>query len=276
MTVRSQVSRPDGRVLEMYEYLPSQPSGDVVVWHHGSPHSGALIDPVIAAAELRGIRMVTYARPSYGGSTQLPNRDIASCAGDVAAVADGLGIDRFAVVGYSGGAPHALACAALLPDRVSAAVTLAGPTPYRSDVDWFAGMATEVALRTALTGREARAALPAAFEPDCFVDTDWTALSGAWSSLGEDAGRAGETWPDGLVEDDVALVRPWGFDLQSISCPVLVAHGRRDRMIPASHARWLAEQIPTAELWLRPRDGHVAVLTGLGIALDWIRESTHA
>lgn len=258
----------------MYEYVPARPSGQVVVWHHGSPHSGALIEPLIAAAELRGIRMVTYARPSYGGSTPLPSRDIASVAGDVAAVVDGLGIDRFAVVGYSGGAPHALACAALLPDRVGAAVTLAGPAPYRSDVDWFAGMATDVALRTSLEGRDARAALPDAFEPDCFVDTDWTALADAWSSLGEDAGRAGEAWPDGLVEDDVALVRPWGFDLGVISCPVLVVHGRRDRMIPVSHAQWLTDQIPTAELWLRPLDGHVAVLTGLGVALDWIRESS--
>jgi pimeloyl-ACP methyl ester carboxylesterase len=76
------------------------------------------------------------------------------------------------------------------------------------------------------------------------------------------------------VADDVALVEPWGFELGSIDVPALIVQGSRDRMIPATHAQWLLEQIPTAELWLRPRDGHVAVLTGFGVALDWIRETT--
>jgi pimeloyl-ACP methyl ester carboxylesterase len=274
MTAARQINVPDGRVLAVHEYVPTEPSGDVVIWHHGSPHSGALIPPLIAFAEERGIRLVTYARPSYGGSTPLPGRDIASCAADVAAIADALHLDRFGVVGASGGGPHALACAALLPERVEAVATFAGPAPFRDDVDWFAGMHSDAALRAARRGTEARAALRQDFDPDVFVDTDWSALSGAWSALGEDAGRAGQTWPDGLVADDVALVEPWGFELGSIDVPVLIVQGSRDRMIPATHAQWLLEQIPTAELWLRPRDGHVAVLTGFGVALDWIRETT--
>ncbi len=261
-------------MLEVYEHVPEQASGEVVVWHHGSPHSGALIPPLIASADERGIRLVTYARPSYGGSTPLPGRDIASCAADVAAIANALDLDQFAVVGASGGGPHTLACAALLPEHVAAAVTFAAPAPFRDDVDWFAGMHSDAALLAARKGPEARAALRDEFDPEVFVDSDWATLSGAWSALGEDAGRAGETWPDGLVSDDVALVKPWGFALGSIAAPVLIVQGGRDRMIPATHAQWLLEQIPTAELWLRPRDGHVSVLTGLGVALDWIREAS--
>jgi pimeloyl-ACP methyl ester carboxylesterase len=269
MPTARQISAPDGRVLVVHDHVPNHPSGDVIMWHHGSPHSGALIEPLIAAAERRGVRLVTYARPSYGGSTPLPGRDIASCAADVAAIADALDLDRFGVVGSSGGGPHALACAALLPERVGAAVTFGGPAPFRDDVDWFAGMHSGAALRAARQGTAARAALRDEFDPEVFVDSDWTALSGAWSALGQDAGRAGETWPDGLVSDDVALVEPWGFALGSIVVPVLIVQGGRDRMIPAAHAHWLLEQIPTAELWLRPRDGHVSVLTGFGVALDW-------
>lgn len=272
MTERTEITLPEGRLLVAYDHRPPQESGEVMFWHHGSPHSGDLIAPLIAFADARGIRLVTYARPSYGGSTPAPGRDIAACITDVAAVADTLGIERFSVVGSSGGGPHTIACAALLPDRVSGAVSFSSPAPFRTDLDWFAGMASETALRAARDGRPVRAALVEEFNPDCFTKADWAALSGPWGALGEDAGPAGERWPDGLVDDDVAITRPWGFELGETERPVLVVQGGADRMIPASHATWLTESIPTAELWLRPKDGHVSVLSGLGVAWQWLTE----
>jgi pimeloyl-ACP methyl ester carboxylesterase len=268
------VALPDGRVLHTYDTGPdSGPSGLTVLWHHGSPQTGALPDPLRAAAADRGIRLLGYGRPSYGGSSPHPGRSIGSAAGDVAQIVDTIGIDRFAVMGTSGGGPHALACAALLPDRVRAAVTLGGPVPYTSDFDWYAGMVAPNGPRTAAEGREARAryAETDEFDENSFTAADYGALAGAWASLGEDAGRAGRAGPDGLIDDDVALVSSWGFDVIRIETPVLLVHGGEDRVIPASHSEWLVRRLPAAELWFRPRDGHISVLHAVPVALDWLR-----
>jgi pimeloyl-ACP methyl ester carboxylesterase len=153
MKTYSDVRTADGRTLVVHETGPSagEPAGPgeaafTLFWHNGSPHSGELLPPVIEAARARGIRVVSYARPSYGGSSPNPGRNVASAAGDVAAIADALGIGQFAVMGASGGGPHALACAALLPDQVFAAVTLAGVAPFTDEFDWFGGMASPGAL----------------------------------------------------------------------------------------------------------------------------------
>jgi pimeloyl-ACP methyl ester carboxylesterase len=263
----------DGRVLHTYDTGPrTGPSGLTVLWHHGSPQSGALPDPLRAAAADRGIRLLGYGRPSYGGSSPQPGRSIGSAAGDVAQIVDAIGIDRFAVMGASGGGPHALACAALLPDRVIAAISIAGPVPFTSEFDWYAGMVAPNGLRTAAQGRESRAryAETEEFDENSFTTADYDALAGAWASLGADAGRAGRAWPDGLIDDDVALVSPWGFDVTRIEAPVLLVHGGEDRVIPVSHSDWLVRRLPTAELWFRPRDGHISVLHAVPVALDWL------
>ncbi len=269
------VTLPDGRVLHTYDTGPdSGRSGLTVLWHHGSPQSGALPDPLRAAAADRGIRLLSYGRPSYGGSSPHPGRSIGSAAGDVAQIVDAIGVDRFAAVGASGGGPHALACAALLPDRVVGVVTLAGPVPYTSDLDWYAGMVAPGGPRAAAEGREARAryAETEEFDENSFTAADYAALEGAWASLGADAGRAGRAWPDGLIDDDVALVSPWGFDVTRIEKPVLLVHGGEDRVIPASHSDWLVRRLPAAELWFRPHDGHISVLHAVPVALDWLRD----
>jgi pimeloyl-ACP methyl ester carboxylesterase len=264
----------DGRQVVVHDAGGSNnPDEFTLLWHHGSPQSGALLEPLMAAAVPRGIRLVSYARPSYGGSSPNVGRDVASAAGDVEQIFDSLGIDRFAVMGASGGGPHALACAALLPDRVIGAVSIASPAPLTDAFDWYAGMVSPGGLRAAAEGRGARARYAATekFDENSFIAADWAALSGPWASLGRDADEAGAASPDGLIDDDVAFVVPWGFDVSAISVPVLLIQGGEDRVTPPRHAQFLLATIPTSELWLRPRDGHISVLNACPVAMDWLQ-----
>lgn len=268
-----QVRASDGRLLDVHDARPGAADPALaVVWHHGSPHTGALIDPMLDPAAERGIRLVTYARPSYGRSTPRPGRDVASAAGDVAAVADALGLDRFAVLGASGGGPHALACAASLGGRVRAAAVVASPAPFDGTDDWFAGMASPGALRAATRGREARMryAETEDVDPAVFTAADLAALEGPWAALGADAGAANAQGSEGLVDDDVAFVRPWGFEPADIAVPVLVVHGVDDHLVPVAHADRLARAMPAAEVWRQPAAGHVSVLAAYPDALDWL------
>ena len=271
--IESDVELPDGRTLHAYD---TGGAGRLVVfWHHGTPNIGAPPVPLFEPGDRLGIRWVSYDRPGYGGSTPRPGRDVASAAADVAAVADALGVDRFAVLGHSGGGPHALACAALLPDRVLAAASVSAPAPYGSP-DWFAGMApgSEASLRAAVAGRAAKERHEAAAGEDDdigFGPADFAAFAGEWGWFGQVVGPAMEDGPGPLIDDDLAAVAPWGFDLAGITAPVLVVHGEADRMIPAAHARLLAAACPTAELRVLPGEGHVSVLAAEGPAvLTWL------
>jgi len=272
-TTQRDVRLDDGRTLRAYDAGAGADDAFAIVWHHGSPQTGAPLDPLLAAAADRGIRLLSYARPSYGGSTERPGRDVASAAADVAAIADAFGVRRFAVMGASGGGPHALACAALLGDRVTGAVAIAGIAPYTEQFDWFGGMRAPGGLRAARDGRAARArfAETEEFDPESFTAADWAALSGTWQSLGSDAMAAGEAGPDGLIDDDVAFASPWGFEVAQAAAPVLVVQGGEDRVVPPAHADWIARHVPRPELWLRPRDGHVSILGAVPVAMDWLR-----
>ncbi|ROS30856.1 alpha/beta fold hydrolase [Cellulomonas sp. PhB150] len=269
MTTTLDLDLPDGRRLRAH-CSDADHDAPTVVWHHGTPQSGALLAPVVDAAVRRGFRVVSYGRPSYGGSTPRPGRTVASAAGDVRAVLDAIGVDRAVSVGASGGGPHALACGALLPERTTAVVSIAGLAPL-DGFDWSMGMAYDDALRAAVRGREARAAVA---EPDGpppgFVAVDWLALAGEWGALGDDAGPAGQASPDGMVDDDVAYTHPWGFAPAQVHCPVLLVHGGLDAVVPLAHSRRLLELLPDAQLWERPQDGHVSVLRALPVALDWV------
>jgi pimeloyl-ACP methyl ester carboxylesterase len=262
----------DGRTLHVYD----TGAGDLaVVWHHGTPQLGEPPEPLMPAAADLGIRWVSFDRAGYGGSSRLAGRDVASIARDVVNIADALGIDRFAAMGASGGGPHALACAALAPERVVGAVSIAGLAPFAADrLDWFAGMAAAGAaeLHAACAGREAleQHLLSADFDPEVFTPADHAALAGVWSWVGASAGRAFGGGIDGMVDDDLAYVQPWGFDPAQVSGPVLLVHGEDDRMVPSSHSEWLAGQLPSAELRLRPAEGHVSVLREGAAALEWL------
>ncbi|MGV8885324.1 MAG: alpha/beta fold hydrolase [Microbacteriaceae bacterium] len=243
-----------------------------LVWHHGSPQTGAPLEPVARWARERDIRLVTYSRPSYGGSTAQPGRTVADAPADVTAVLDALDIDRFATMGASGGGPHAMACGALLAPRVVGVVCLAGIAPYTADFDWFAGMASPDDIRAALDGRDARTVQENVSEWNdySFSARDYAALQSTWGSLSADVGVASAAGSDGLIDDDVAFVTPWGFSLAAVTVPTLLAQGGDDRVVPRAHAEWMLTHLPNAELWLRPHDGHISVMNAAPVAMDWL------
>jgi len=272
MLTELDVRLDDGRVLHAYDSGADAAARLVLVWHHGSPQTGAPLEPVLAAAAARGIRVLSYGRPSYGGSSPNPGRDVASAAADVAAVADAFGVDRFATMGASGGGPHALACAAVLPERVTGVVTIAGIAPCTDAFEWFDGMRSPGGLHAALQGRDARARFEetAEFDPEQFLPADFAALEGEWASLGADVGRSEAFGPGGLIDDDVAFASPWGFELGQITAPVLLVQGEGDRVVPRRHAAWMLSRLPNARLWMRLDDGHVSVLSTVPDAMDWL------
>ncbi|MFJ6570501.1 alpha/beta fold hydrolase [Streptomyces sp. NPDC091292] len=269
------VELSDGRTLRVHDSGGGE--GLVVFWHHGTPNIGSPPAPLFPFSSRLGIRWISYDRPGYGGSTARPGRDVASVAGDAGAVADALGVERFAVMGHSGGGPHALACGALLPERVVAVVAVAGLAPFGADgLDWFAGMSASgvAGLRAAAAGREAKEAYEAsaAYDPEMFTPADHAALAGPWSWFGDVVGPALASGPGGLIDDDLAYVTPWGFDPGQVTAPVLLLHGGQDRIASVAHARWLADRCPSAELRVSPPDGHISVLEGAESALTWLTE----
>ncbi len=281
MVTEADIRLADGRTLHAYDTRPGAPdvAGSPVAafWLHGSPNIGSPPEPLFAAAEANGLRWVSYDRPGYGGSSPHDGRSVASAAADVAAVADALGIGRFAVLGHSGGGPHALACAALRPERVIAAVSVSGPAPFDADgLDWFAGWSPGVAAenRVAAGGRAALEAHWAQAEPEdmgaFFTDADLTALGGSWSWLAGVADQAMQQGNEGLIEDTLAGVRPWDFRPEAINVPVLIMHGARDKMVPRGHAEWLAARCPAAESRIVPDAGHITVLDSAPDALTWL------
>jgi pimeloyl-ACP methyl ester carboxylesterase len=262
---------PDGRTLHAYA-TEGDDTATAILWHHGTPNLGAPPAPLFAVAQRLGLRWIAYDRPGYGGSTERPGRTVADAAGDAAAVADALGVERFAVMGHSGGGPHALACAALLGDRVTAAVVVSGLAPPDADgLDWYAGMIPSgvASLRAAAAGREAKARFEAEHGSDYdpqFTAGDLAALAGAWSWFQTILAPGAP----GLLDDDIAYISPWGVDPAAIGQPVLLLHGDADGIAPPAHARWLASHLPAPQLRLTPGDGHLSVLTHAPDALAWI------
>jgi pimeloyl-ACP methyl ester carboxylesterase len=165
----------------------------------------------------------------------------------------------------------------LLPERVLGVVSVSGLAPIdAAGLDWFAGLgAAGVAqVRAAVAGRAALEDYLAstAFDPEQFTAADYAALAGAWGWLGMIAGQAIAGGLGGMVDDILANVGPWGFDPRQLRAPVLFVHGGQDRMVPNSHSEWLARQTRSAELWLRPDDGHISVLAAAEAALSWLCE----
>jgi pimeloyl-ACP methyl ester carboxylesterase len=269
----------DGRVLHTYDVGPTERTDELVVlWQHGTPNTGAPPEPLFEPARSLGIRWIGYDRPSYGGSTPHPDATVATAADDVRQIADQLGIGRFTVFGHSGGGPRALACGALIPDRVVAVVSVSSPAPWPAPgLDYFAGMSDGGAreLRAAARGRAELQEVLAAneFDPESFIPADYAALEGNWSWFNGIVEAATANGFDGMIADLVGAMAAWGFDLAAVSAPTLIMHGTADRMVPSSHSEWLAAHCPAAELRLSPGEGHISVLDSAPGALAWLREA---
>jgi pimeloyl-ACP methyl ester carboxylesterase len=266
------IELPDGRTLHVYD---SGAAGAelTVYWHAGTPQIAL---PPASVVDRPGIRWISHDRPGYGGSSVLSGRSVASVATDVARVADALGVSRFAALGSSGGGPHALACAALLPDRVLGVACMASIAPYDADgLDWFAGMAPSGAaeLRAALSGADVlRAQVSAAGSavPDWLTERDMAMFTGPYGPWLINTSQQGMAGTDGFVADDLAFVGPWGFDPAVVDAPVLLLQGDQDRCVPFAHGSWLAGRCRSAELRPCPGDSHISIFNNTDTALDWL------
>jgi pimeloyl-ACP methyl ester carboxylesterase len=267
---------PDGRTLELV--LGGTPGGTVLLAHHGSPGDATEWSSWDDAARNHGFRLVAMTRPGYAGSTRQPGRVVADAAGDAEAVLDLLGVETFATIGMSGGGPHALACAALLPTRCRGAATIAGVGPYGvTDLDFLAGMGPEniEEFGAATVGASAVAAwlnehgeafrhvlgyeLTAAFGGlVCPADTE-ALRAGYADEMAAMFRRALADGFDGWVDDDLAFVADWGFDLTTITAPVNVWQGDLDLMVPFAHGNWLIDHIPTSQAALATGHGHISL-----------------
>jgi pimeloyl-ACP methyl ester carboxylesterase len=243
--------------------------------------------PLVDETLARGRRFVTYSRPGYAGSTRLEGRSVGDCAGDVSALLDARALERVHIVGWSGGGPHVLACAALLPDRVEAAATLAGVAPWEADgLAWLDGMAEEnldefgaavegedallrfleplVADRVDVTAETVAAGLGG-----LLTDVDRAALTGEFAEfLAETTRAAVSGGPWGWLDDDLAFARDWGFALDEIDVPVTVWHGRHDAMVPTAHGEWLVEHLPRARRRILDDAGHLSLVLRFDAVLD--------
>jgi len=278
MTTRRHIAGPRGR-LEVEVSGPGD--GDVLMFHMGTPSAASMYAPLVELGAKRGIRHVLYLRPGYAGSERCEGRSVADCAADVAAVADALGVERFYTAGRSGGGPHALATAALLPERVIAAATIAGCAPRdAAGLDWLDGMAQENLdeVAAADAGEEELLAFleplreklisasPAELQAefgDLLSDVDRSVMTGEFAEYEAESTRAGMkhgVW--GWFDDDIELLRDWGFELSDISCPVTIWQGAQDRMVPLAHGEWLAAHVPGARARLLPDHGHMSLALG--------------
>jgi pimeloyl-ACP methyl ester carboxylesterase len=282
------VTTPDGRTLRVH--LSGAEDGFPVLAHHGTPSAGILYAGWADDASDRGVRLIGYDRPGYGGSTRHQGRSVVDAVSDVRAIAAALGIDQLATWGISGGGPHSLACAALAPDLVVAAACIAGPVPYGAEgIDFLEGMgeanvkefeavlAGEAALRPLLERDAAemtgggpegvKAVLATLLSP-----VDEAAATGAFGDFLYETMELGlRGGVDGWLDDNLAFVRDWGFDPAAIEVPLLLLQGAQDKFVPATHFHWLAAHIPAAEARLEPEHGHLTLSEGeIGTVHAWL------
>ncbi|MGN6251373.1 MAG: alpha/beta fold hydrolase [Marmoricola sp.] len=269
----------DGRILDLFT---SGDEGAVpLVYHHGTPGAARPLRFLERAAHAAGFRFVTWSRPGYATSTRLPGRRVADVVDDVAQVLDALDAPSCVTLGWSGGGPHALATAALLPHRVQAVSVLAGVAPWDAEgLDQMAGMgeqnieefglalAGEEQLRPWLEGqlgelREVDAAGVMASMATLLPEADRAMLT---EEFGEDLAAqmraAVEVGVDGWLDDDLAFITDWGFELGRLAVPAFLWQGDADLMVPATHGAWLAQHLPGVTAHLEPGEGHLSVVAG--------------
>jgi pimeloyl-ACP methyl ester carboxylesterase len=276
------VGLADDRVLE-YSVLGAD-DGPTVVFHHGSPGSAFTNAGLDAAALRAGIRVLAPSRAGYAGSTRDEGRSIASVVPDTLALLDSLGVERFVAAGWSGGGPHAIACAALATGRCAAALSLAGVAPYLpGEFEWLEGMGEENVEEFHLAieaGPAYDASLDAGRELLLSLDASRIqSVREVFGSLISDADNDAVTTEDaafvcdlaaravrggvgGWRDDDQAFLRPWGFDVAEVNVPVGVWYGDQDLMVPTRHGTWLVEHLGNPTARHLPADGHFSMVFG--------------
>jgi len=272
------VSVAADRRLGVAEFGPRD--GKPIFWFHGTPGARCQVPPAARrGADELGARVIGVERPGTGSSTGHLYRDIRAFADDIAVVADELGVDRFGVIGLSGGGPYVLACAEAFPDRVVGAVVLGGVAPTVGDDAADGGLvdltrrlrhligATRLPLALGLTVL-ARALKPLGHQ--AFVLYSRTsppgdqlafAVPGMEEMFLDDLNRAAARGGLGAAAGDLALFgRHWGFSVADIRVPVRFWHGDADNIVPLRHAEALARLVPDAELHVRPGESHLGTL----------------
>jgi pimeloyl-ACP methyl ester carboxylesterase len=270
------VAAADGRTLAFSEW--GDPDGFPVFSLHGTPGSRFAGEANASVFADVGARVIAYDRPGYGGSDRFRGRRVVDSVADVSAIADGLGIERFAVSGGSWGGPHSLAVAARLPARVTRAACIAGPAPFdMPGFDWFAGM-DPVNVDEIGWAREGEDVLARELQR---MTAAWLErLANDPSQEGEvelsEADRAVMARPErhevirrmlneafrqgvwGYVDDILCLIQPWGFDVTEINVPTRIDYGLTDVLVPPQHGEWLAQNVPNAEVVIDEHGGHFA------------------
>ncbi|HLN05189.1 MAG TPA: alpha/beta hydrolase [Acidimicrobiales bacterium] len=281
----------DGRQLAYAEW--GDLDGSPIFALHGTP--GCRLDRPPGEDKLRaaGLHLITYDRPGYGASDRHNGRQVADCVGDVALIADAVGVERFAIIGTSGGGPHALAVCARLGDRVTNASCVVGIAPYDSEgLDWLAGMDPEnveefgwalsgKARLTVELDREAAALLArVAQDPASILEgfqlptTDIAVLADprVQQIIRESAAEMFVNGVSGWVDDDLAFTTPWGFDPSEIDLPVEICFGSSDVLVPPAHGHWLASHIAGARTVVETDKGH---LEGPDEMIEHLRRLVH-
>ncbi|HUL84252.1 MAG TPA: alpha/beta hydrolase [Actinomycetota bacterium] len=277
----------DGRTLEFCRTGPED-AETLLVFHVGTPSAAVSFPQVAEAAAARGVHTVAYSRAGYEGSTRSAGRIVAQEAANTVALADHLGADSLLVAGWSGGGSAALACAALLPDRVRACAVIAGAAPPEEvGPAWFEWQAEEdrAELRALATGSpdplragfEEAALSLAALTPEDLVgspgtpDADREAFAGTpgfAEALVDSMRRGMSRGVDGWLDDETASARPWGFPVGDIRVPVMIRHGELDTMVRIEHGRWLADHVPDARAEFLPGGAHASVMAGFDDVMD--------
>ena len=264
---------PDGRDLGFTD--GGRDDGPVVVYLHGAPGSRLDVSSIEAASRDEGVRVVALDRPGYGTSSPHPRRTMDQFPRDVAALADHLGVERFAVVGLSSGGPYAVACAALLPDRVLGCGVLSGVTDMGWSPAWEGYDANEVEMMRCASESDAAAWAAEHYGADgtgLLTDNsfEWSAPDTAYFSDPTTGPAFFESCVDalrqgvaGYAQDVFVQGRPWPFDPGTIACRAVVMHGGDDTLVPRRHAEHTASVIPGATLEVRPGHGHVSILDEL-------------
>jgi pimeloyl-ACP methyl ester carboxylesterase len=267
---------PDGRTLEAATL--GQPSGHTIFFHHGTPGSTSMVQDFEPFLEHGNFFFVTTSRPGYGSSSRLEGRDVASVVNDVTTVLDFFHRDKYAALGWSGGGPHALACAALDTPRCLGAVTLASVVPLDVDFDWTEGMGPENLEEFALAKKggppyEEYIATVGGFMGEATEGNIIELFGGLLPDVDKEVladDRAREVLASavrhgflngwrGFYDDNVAFFSPWGFDPTTIAVPVAVWYGDADLMVPPTHGAWLASHLPSATAHHQPNDGHLSL-----------------